>query len=176
VPFLGGSQVSNSRPGAPFFPLLHFPDALCVSAEAQSTAGAGPAAERSSVAVAVEAALSSEAVAAPNSALSASDVPGSSSAGCTTAMEERLRSAWGSSLAAVVGSHPEAGSTSGPPAVSHSVSQLGAMNCHPTGKCYQDPGAVPAQGKCRSKLRAIPALCPGHWKMPADERRSGQSA
>jgi hypothetical protein len=131
---------------------------LDLSAAARETTGAAPAGEPSSAAV--EEAPSK--TAALNSGLWASDVPRSSSAGYTTALEDRLRSAEGSSLAEVVGSHPGAGSTPDPQAVSRSGSPLGATNWHhPTGKCYRDPAAVQARGKCRSKLRAIPALCPG---------------
>jgi hypothetical protein len=73
-----------------------------LSAAARETTGAAPAAAPSSVAV--EAALSNVAVqVAPNSGSSAWDVPRSSSAGCTTALEDRPRSAEDSSLAAVVG-------------------------------------------------------------------------
>jgi hypothetical protein len=90
-PFRFHASSGHGRSRAPFR----------LSVAARETTGAAPAAEPSSVAVAE--ALSNEAGAAPNSVSSASDVPRSSSAGYTTALEDRPRSAEDSSLAAVVG-------------------------------------------------------------------------
>jgi hypothetical protein len=74
-----------------------------LSGEVRAATGAGSAPELSSVA---EAEATSNAVEeAPNSVLSASALPRTSSAGCRTGPEDRLRSAVGSSFAAVSDYH-----------------------------------------------------------------------